>query len=47
MTVLTPGDIAIVHVNSDGSDRFSFVLQRDIDVGTVISFTDNGWRAAG
>ena len=47
MTVLAPGDIAIVHVNSDGSDRFSFVLQRDIDVGTVIKFTDNGWRAAG
>ena len=23
------------------------MLQRDIDVGTVINFTDNGWRAAG
>ena len=47
MTVLTQGDIAIIHASADGADQFSFVLQRDIDAGTVINFTDNGWRAAG
>ena len=47
MTVLTPGDIAIIHASADGADQFSFVLLRDIDAGTVINFTDNGWRAAG
>ena len=45
--VLSIGDIAIVHVQQRGRTAFSFVLQRDIDAGTVIKFTDNGWLAAG
>jgi hypothetical protein len=44
VTTLTPGDIAIVHATSNGPDTFTFVLLRDIDAGTVINFTDNGWQ---
>ncbi len=45
-TVLTPGDIAITGFNTDGSDEnFSFVFLTDIQMGTVIHFTDNGWKA--
>jgi len=43
MTALTLGDLAIVGYNSS-TDSFSFVLFRDIDAGTVINFTDNGWE---
>ena len=45
-TSLVVGDIAIVHYNS-GTDAFSFVFLRDVEVGTVVNFTDNGWLAAG
>jgi len=47
-TNLNKGDIAFIAVNSDGSeDDFSFLLMRDIDSGTSINFTDNGWTSAG
>lgn len=45
-TILSVGDIAIVHYNSD-TDTFSFVFLRDVDAGTVVNFTDNGWLAGG
>src|SRR5262245_49653621 len=46
-TVLSVGDIAIVQYNSGGTDAFTFVFLRDVDAGTVVNFTDNGWQAAG
>jgi len=42
---LGPGDIAFTGYNSEGNpDGFSFVLLKDIVIGTKIKFTDNGWR---
>jgi hypothetical protein len=46
-TVLTASDIAVVQYNSGTTDSFSFVFARDIEAGTVVNFTDNGWLAAG
>src|SRR3954453_12556532 len=46
-TVLTAGDIAIVQYNSGATDAFTFVFLRDVEVGTSVNFTDNGWLAAG
>jgi predicted extracellular nuclease len=46
-TTLSAGDIAIIGYNFDNADEFAFVLLRDIEAGTVISFTDNGWLSAG
>ncbi len=45
-TVLYPGDIAIIAVNSDTPDSVEFVALADIPEGTVITFTDNAWSAA-
>ena len=46
-TLLAAGDIALVGYDADGADDFAFVLLRDIEAGTTITFTENGWRAAG
>ena len=46
-TVLSAGDLAIVQYNSGTTDSFTFVFARDIEAGTVVNFTDNGWLAAG
>ncbi len=46
-TVLSVGDIAIVQYNSSTTDSFSFVFGRDVEAGTVVNFTDNGWLATG
>jgi hypothetical protein len=46
-TILSAGDIAIVGYNSDDPDSFDFVFLRDVEAGTTINFTDNGWQAAG
>ena len=48
-TVLSPGDLAIPQYNSSSTttDSFTFVFARDIEAGTVVNFTDNGWLAAG
>ena len=46
-TVLTAGDIAIIHYNSTGSDAFSFVFLHAVEAGTSVNFTDNGWQALG
>ena len=45
-TVLTAGDLAIVQYNSGTTDSFTFVFARDVEAGTVVNFTDNGWLAA-
>ncbi len=46
-TVLTTGDIAFTGYNSDNPDDFSFVLLKDVQAGTTITFTDRGWKATG
>ena len=46
-TTLGLGDIAFTGYNSDNPDEFRFVLLKDINAGTQITFTDNGWLSAG
>ena len=46
-TVLSVGDIAIVQYNSSTTNSFTFVFTRDVEAGTSVNFTDNGWLAAG
>ena len=46
-TLLSVGDIAIVQYNSSTTNSFTFVFTRDVEAGTVVNFTDNGWLAAG
>jgi len=46
-TTLSPGDIAITGYNSDNPDQYMVVLLESVTAGTSISFTDNGWEAAG
>jgi len=45
-TTLGVGDIAFTGMQTDAPDTFSFVLLKDVDSGTQLSFTDNGWRGA-
>ena len=44
-TTLSPGDIAFTGVNMDNPDQYSIVFLVDIESGTVIKFTDNGWKS--
>ncbi|MEM6255550.1 MAG: DUF4114 domain-containing protein [Cyanobacteria bacterium P01_D01_bin.156] len=46
-TTLAAGDLAIIGINADNPDVFSFVLLTDIDSGTEIFFTDNGVSSDG
>lgn len=43
-TSLVAGDIAIIRLNGDSPDSWAFVLLRNIDAGTTIMFTDEGWN---
>ncbi len=51
-TVINPGDFLVLGVNTNtaacggmsGDDEVSFVCFRDIQPGTCIDFTDNGWE---
>ncbi len=51
-TVLEPGDLLVLGVNTNngacmggnGEDRISFVCFKDIEPGTTIDITDNGWE---
>ena len=45
-TTLSVGDVAVVHYNSS-TGAFTFAFLRDVEAGTVVNFTDNGWLAAG
>jgi endonuclease I len=40
---LQPGDIAIIEANSSDPDRLSFITFKQLNSGTVITFTDNGF----
>jgi hypothetical protein len=42
---LSVGSIAIVSLNSDNPDSFSFVALHRLSTGTTITFTDRGWLA--
>lgn len=44
-TTLTAGQVAIIRMNTDSPDAFSFVLLTAITSGTQIRFTDEGWQA--
>ena len=44
-TTLAAGDIAIVAYAMDNPDEISFLCLRSIESGTVIYFTDNGWKS--
>jgi hypothetical protein len=44
---LSPGDIAIIGFNYDNPDQIAFVALAEIPSGTVIKFTDNGWKSDG
>jgi hypothetical protein len=51
-TQFTPGEIAVLGVNANtfacggpsGGDEISFVCFKDIEPGTIIDITDNGWE---
>ena len=42
-TSLSAGDVALIAVNSDGLDGFTFLLLDDISASTEIHFTDRPW----
>lgn len=49
ITILEPGDISIVAVNtgnSSGNDEICFFSYKSITTGTTIDFTDNGYERA-
>lgn len=43
-TTLSAGDIAVLAYNFDNSDQIVFVPLVDLESGTQIKFTDNGWN---
>ena len=45
-TTLAAGDLAVVGMNSANPDKFAVVLLKDINTGTVINFTDNGFTGS-
>ena len=44
-STLSAGDIAILEFNGNGTDGFTFMPLVDLASGTVIHFTDYGWRS--
>ncbi len=46
-TTLQLGDIAFTGYQSNTPEKFSFVLLKDVEIGTTISFTDHGWYEDG
>jgi hypothetical protein len=45
-SVLVAGDIAVVAYQADNPDQFAFLATVDINPGTRVSFTDNGWNGS-
>lgn len=45
-STLTAGDIAITAFNTDDPDQFAFVTLVDLQQGTQLKFTDNGWNGS-
>jgi predicted extracellular nuclease/2',3'-cyclic-nucleotide 2'-phosphodiesterase (5'-nucleotidase family)/Ca2+-binding RTX toxin-like protein len=46
-SILGSGDVAFLSLIADNPDTFSFVLLKDIEAGTIINVTDNGWLSSG
>ena len=46
-TKLQAGDVAVVALRADAPDAVSLVLLRDIEAGTELRITDNGWLDTG
>mgnify|MGYP005842254511 FL=1 len=46
-TTLSAGDVVLLGANCDNPDDFAFLFLVEVETGTVIKFTDNGWLAAG
>lgn len=44
LAALAVGDIAIVAVNSTGTDNFAWVALTNITAGTTVKFTDSSWQ---
>jgi hypothetical protein len=44
-TILQPGDIVIIGFNFKDPDEFSFLTLVDLTPGTVVHFTDCGWKS--
>lgn len=44
---LQPGDVVIIGLHSDGTDRFAWAPLVDLPAGQEIFFTDAGWNATG
>ena len=44
-STLTAGDLVIVGFNMDNPDAFAFRPLVDLQIGTLIYFTDSGWKA--
>lgn len=42
---LSQGDLAILAFGTTTTDKFAFVLLKDINTGTIINFTDNGFSS--
>lgn len=45
-TTLSAGEVVITGFTTDDPDHFTFVLLKDIDSGTQLHFTDNGWNTS-
>ena len=44
---LRPCSLAVIRINEDNPDAFSFVVLADIPSGDTIYFTDEGWNGSG
>jgi len=40
---LSPGELMFTQLSSDPPDTFSFVFTKNVQEGTTLTFTDNGW----
>jgi Secretion system C-terminal sorting domain len=45
-TTLSENDIAFLGYATDAPDRFAFILLKDVDGATTITFTDNAWSGS-
>jgi endonuclease I len=43
ISALQPGDIAIIEVSTNDPDKVSFITFKQLNQGTIINFTDNGF----
>ncbi|MDO7874290.1 hypothetical protein Q5H93_06060 [Hymenobacter sp. ASUV-10] len=46
-TTLHPGDVALLGYNATDPDDFAFTPLVNLEAGTQLKFTDNGWQPGG